>query len=182
MWKRVLIGLLVLNVLGFTVYAFLRSNIDAQKTKKDLELRATAAKMEQSKIMPAEEYSKLVSIGDRANSSGEISEDDLNYLVQSLEETRSEVGKPAYVHLHVLADMACVKKFKPGQQDRILKASMPFLSSKDPMDQRGAIEVLKSQRYPGAVAEVLPLLNSPKENIRKTARDYLALVGYKASS
>jgi len=181
MFKKALIVLVALNVVALVGYGILRamSSPKASTTVSPTE-RQTAEKMEASRLMTKEEYLRFRALIDQTKANGGMSDQDLDFVLQTLKRRDANSTRPTYIHLEAAAAISCIKSFKEGQKERAFQASIPLYASSDAYDQRAAIAIAETLKDPAAVPYVLPLLDSPKTNVRDHAKAYLASVGYHA--
>lgn len=180
MFKRILLALVILNIVGFTIYSIVRNNRSQSGTKATLETKAVATKWERMGVMPQSDMIRLRTIRDSVSRSGAISDDDFNYLVQKIQDPCSKSTSPGYVHFSAGVPFTCIMKYAPGQKERIMQACLPLIKSKNQLDQRIGLDVAAYQRDNRAIPYALPLLQSPYEKVRVTVKKYFTAVGYRS--
>lgn len=140
-------------------------------------ISSTAAKVESRGLMPKEAYERVVTITRSVEETGEISETDLKHLLSMLEEPLAP-GENSYRRLRAAAGLALIQKYSSDQKERIWSATKPLFKSSDVNDQRGAEEIAGSLMNREAVPLLVPLLDSPHDNVKSQAKKVLEMHGF----
>lgn len=175
-FKRILVALVVLNVVGWSIYAYERHSAGGRVTSEEsARIAAAAAKFQQAKAMSAQDYTRWRLLADQTQRIGSISNLDLRYTL-GLMNTQSSY--PPFVHLNCALLLDQIKVYQPGQREAIYQAGIPLLASKDPIDKIAGLKIVIHLGDARAVPDVLPLVKDPDTRVSKLSAAYLKKVGY----
>ena len=156
--------------------------VNAEAAKHDADLNTVAASWSKNGIyLSADQGVRLGKLGDLAIATGTLPSSDIDFLIATIEDPQKGSKEPAYIHFQAAYDLARVKKFTATQKDQILKACLPLAGSADKLDKRCAVVGAKAVHSNAAVPAALTMLHGDDETNQKTAKVYLADVGYHAT-
>ena len=179
MFKPILLVVaVVLTIVVFAHYFRLRyDRVPSPTAMSAAADQAAGAKFERMGVMPATDLVRMTTIGERTDKTGVMSDDDVDYLIQKIEDPSLMSTSSGFVHMRAAADFTSIVEYGPGQKEKIIKACIPLIVSKNQLDERVGLAVAAYQRDPRAVPYAIPLLHSSVQKVRARAAAYLIAVG-----
>lgn len=142
-------------------------------------MRQMAVAGEQKGVIRVSEVERDMGILDQLNKSHTISDSDIDWGVGLIQTSLSRTYGGAFARMTVLNEWRMAKQLTPLQHEKIFQTVKPLLHDRDNNVVSMAMQILKGLKDPRSVSCLLPLLDSPKAEVRKDAQQALAKLGYK---
>lgn len=154
----------------------------AEETKHDADLKAVAGTWTKNGVyLSTDQGVRLGKLGDVAIETGILPASDIDFLISTIRDPQSGSKEPGFIHFQAAYDLARVKTFTVTQKNALLKACLPLADSTSGLDRRCAVLGAKAVHSDAAISVALKMRQSTSETEQRTAKAYLADVGYRAT-
>ena len=159
--NKAIAAFIALNVFGV---CYLYSRAAPRDQFATIETARMAGALQDEGVMPTVDYVHLTDIGDKIDAFGEVSDEDLRWMLNAMRAPLHHDNQDAaLLHMEVLVRLRRARRLTPAQRTRIYDAMFPLLSSsgKSGLDRCQAAKTLGMLGDKRAIPHLTPLLRDP---------------------